>query len=301
MRLAPTVVPAALVLLALPVAARARSQSQSQDAQGEGGPGVDGEYVQLVVGQRARLCPGGNCRAPICDDPATAVISGDGSGVLEARAPGFTTCSVDYGLGQRRVLQVEVLPRPGTPPARPGVPSQPPAPAYPAPTYPVSPGTAPPPPPPIPAPRPSATTGASAVATPSADSGATAPVYRWTAPDGSVQFGYQQDIPPSQRDRATRVTAQISVVPAPQLPSVPPARAAAPPPVERPRPPAEPPAEIDLPPPADVAPPDTIEPGELQCWTAANGRMTCAPYGQRQPVRPRTGPPAPGSASSPSR
>jgi hypothetical protein len=296
MRLAPMVAPMALVLLAFPLAAGARSQSQ--DAQGEGGPAVDGEYVQLVVGQRARLCPGGNCRAPICDDPTTAVISGDGSGVLEARAPGFTTCSVDYGLGQRRVLQVEVLPRPGAPPARPGVPSQPPAPAYPA--SPVATPT-PPPAPPVPAPRPTATAGASAFATPSADSSATAPVYRWIAPDGSVQFGYQQDIPPSQRDRATRVTAEISVVPAPQLPSVPPARAAAPPPVERPRPSAEPPAEIDLPPPAEAAPPDTIEPGELQCWTAANGRMTCVPYGQRQPLRPRTGPPAPGGATSPSR
>jgi hypothetical protein len=297
MRLAATVVPAALVLLAVPAAAGARLQVQ--DAQGEPGPGLDGEYVQLAVGQRARLCPGGNCRAPICDDPATAVISGDGSGVLEARAPGFTTCSVDYGLGQRRVLQVEVVPRPGAAPVRPGAAPPPPAPAYPA-----APVMAPPAPAPArtPTPRPGATPAASPFAAPSADSGAAAPMYRWTAPDGSTQFGYQQDIPPSQRDRATRVTAEISVLPTPQLPSLPaPVAPAAPAPVDRPRPAADPPTEIDLPPPADAAPPDTIEPGELQCWTAANGRMTCAPYGQRQPVLPRRGPPGPGGATTPSR
>jgi hypothetical protein len=282
MRLAPTVLPVALALAGIPATAR------SQEAQGEAGPGLEGEYVQLVVGQRARLCPGGNCRSPICDDPGTAVISADGSGVLEARAPGFTTCSVDYGLGQRRILQVEVVARQGTPPARTGGTSGP-APAFPSPPAPsTTPGVAPR----APAPR--------TAASPSPpDAGA---IYRWTAPDGSVQFGYEQDLSAAQRDRAVRVTGDISVVPTPVFPARPASAPPAPPPVDRrDRAATDLPVEIDLPPPTDVLAPDTIEPGDLQCWTAANGRMTCSPYGQRQRTRPGPAPQAPGSAGTPSR
>jgi hypothetical protein len=289
MRIALLAARLALALAAVPALA--------QDAEGQGGPGLEGEYVQLVVGQRARLCPGGNCRSPICDDPATATITADGCGTLEARRPGFTTCSVDYGLGQRRILQVDVVARSGapsvSPPAAQGEP-----PAAPGPAAPVLP------------PRPGGSTGrVTAPRTAPASPADDAPMYRWTAADGSIQFGRLEDVPPAQRGRAVRVTAEVSVLPAPPLPAV-----STPPPSLRPVGPAEPrnppprldPAqEIDLPPPGDAGGADTVEAGDLQCSTGASGRLVCTPYGQRGAVRPLVGPkvapPASGAAGAPGR
>jgi hypothetical protein len=66
----------------------------------------DLQKITLTVGEKRSV--GGN--TPICDDPGVAVISRDGAGILEAKGPGETTCSVD-GVGSRRVFRVKVLPK----------------------------------------------------------------------------------------------------------------------------------------------------------------------------------------------
>ncbi len=79
-----------LLLLASPLSIRAEGRDR----------------ITLRVGERKTL--GGY--APICDDPAVAIISAEGGGVLVARGEGKTTCSVQQP-GGRRIVEVVVLPR----------------------------------------------------------------------------------------------------------------------------------------------------------------------------------------------
>ncbi len=72
-------------------------------------PRADGpERITLHPGERKTL--GGY--APICDDPAVAIITAEGGGVLVAKGEGKTTCSVQQP-GGRRVVEVVVLPEKG--------------------------------------------------------------------------------------------------------------------------------------------------------------------------------------------
>ncbi len=80
----------ALLLLAIPLAPRA------------GGP----ERIELRVGERKAMGAG---FAPVCDDPAVAIISADGGGTLVAKGEGRTLCSLQMA-GGRRVFEVVVLP-----------------------------------------------------------------------------------------------------------------------------------------------------------------------------------------------
>jgi hypothetical protein len=64
----------------------------------------DLQQITLTVGEKRSV--GGN--TPICDDPGVAVISRDGAGILEAKGPGETTCSI-ASVGNRRVFRVKVL------------------------------------------------------------------------------------------------------------------------------------------------------------------------------------------------
>ncbi len=81
---------AALLLLAAPLVLRAD------------GP----DRITLRVGEQRTL--GGY--APVCDDPAVAIITADGGGVLVAKGVGKTLCSVQQ-TGMRHVYEVVVLPK----------------------------------------------------------------------------------------------------------------------------------------------------------------------------------------------
>jgi len=248
--------------------------AQTRDADLD--PWSGGEHVQLFVGQRARLCPGGNCRSPICDEPEVATVTADGSGVLEARKAGVTICSVDYGLGQRRVIQVEVMPRSrGAPPAA---------------------GPSPPPRRPLAGPARQESTAPPEGAAPRPDEEA---IYRWAGEDGSIHFGHIDDLPAARRAQARRVTSDVTVVPAEGPTGSPPARSPAPAPaigeVRAGSTGAEPqpPPQIELPPP-DAGRADggveTWDASEVTCWTGPGGRLTCAPYGRERAGTPAVGP-----------
>ncbi len=64
------------------------------------------DRITLRVGEQRRL--GGY--APVCDDPAVAVITADGGGVLVAKGEGRTLCSVQQP-GMRHLYEVVVLPK----------------------------------------------------------------------------------------------------------------------------------------------------------------------------------------------
>ncbi len=69
------------------------------------GRGEEPVRITLHVGERRTL--GGY--APVCDDPAVAIITADGAGVLVANGVGRTLCSVQQP-GMRRVYEVVVVP-----------------------------------------------------------------------------------------------------------------------------------------------------------------------------------------------